>query len=97
MERGESMGILSIPATRKYKHTFKDIVNSMLNNTFEKKYSRLGANVPRPIVNLEGGNMNTSKMESTLNRIYHKKTDTVITLGRKTIVKSGNVTKIYEH
>jgi hypothetical protein len=96
VEKGESMGILSRPATRKYKHQFKDVVNSMLNNTFERRYTKLTDAGIKPRVNVQHSpGINTSKIEEHLAAIRKKGDTVVIQRGQKTIVKKGNITKIY--
>jgi dihydropteroate synthase len=96
VEKGESMGILSRPATRKYKHQFKDVVNSMLNNTFERRYTKLTDAGIKPRVNVQHSpGINTSKMEEHLAAIRKNGDTVVIQRGQKTIVKKGNITKIY--
>lgn len=93
-ERNEGLAVFSKRATTKYQ--LGTIVQSLNNLSFEKMFTRLGQDSGEsPLVSVTS-KTDMRKTESELMKIRKKKAPLAITAGKRTIVKIGNVTKIYE-
>jgi hypothetical protein len=92
-ERNEGLAVFTKRAATKYQ--LGSIVNSINNLSFEKMFNRLGNDQEAPLVSVTA-KTDMRKTENELTKIRKKKAPLTYLSGGKTIVKNGNVTKIYE-
>jgi hypothetical protein len=92
-ERNEGLAVFTKRAATKYQ--LGSIVNSINNLSFEKMFNRLGNDQEAPLVSVTA-KTDMRKTENELTKIRKKKAPFTYLSGGKTIVKNGNVTKIYE-
>lgn len=101
VERGEAFGVLSRPATQKYGHIFREVVSSFNKDkmpTFDASgittINRVRVDNDGPNSRLDAVINEQRKLTSEQRKLNEQLKTQITTVGGKTVIRSGNKTRI---